>query len=86
MLARKIKSSKRKCKTCDNEYCTKILRFNIPDETKGKFCAEHKKDEMIGVKYKIHEEICGVQPKLSIMDKTKNGFCSAHGRIITYTE
>ncbi len=37
---------------CIHEKCNKNPYFNAPTETKGLYCSEHKKENMINVKSK----------------------------------
>ena len=39
-------------KKCHNENCMKQPVFNLPTETNGMYCREHKLENMIDVKHK----------------------------------
>ena len=53
--------------------------FNFPTETKGIFCFEHKKDNMVDITSKkcIHDN-CMKQPTFNFPTETKAVFCSEH--------
>ena len=51
---------------CVHDGCTTSAAFNLPTETKGLYCADHKLENMINVKSKrcIYDG-CTKQPTLS---------------------
>ena len=64
-----------KNKTC--EKCDKRPVFNMPGETKARFCAAHKEDGMVDVKSKTCEK-CNKRPVFNTPGETKARFCVAH--------
>ena len=58
--------------------CTVIPNFNQPGETKGVYCAEHKKEGMIDIKSKrCIENECTVRPRFNNLSYPPI-YCSQH--------
>ena len=66
-------------KKCIYENCNKIPTFNLPTETRGLYCFEHKKENMINVKHKrcIHPN-CNKQPSFNLPTETRGLYCFEH--------
>jgi hypothetical protein len=63
---------------CTHEGCNKSPTFNYENETKAKYCSEHKKDGMVNVKSKRCElEGCNSIPTFNIKGG-KPQFCVKH--------
>jgi hypothetical protein len=62
---------------CKENECKKRPAFNIEGETKGLYCATHKKEGMINVKNKTCLE-CNVIPSFNNEGETKSLYCSVH--------
>ena len=58
---------------CVEENCLKIPNFNFDSETKGIYCAQHKKQNMVDVrtKRKCEEENCLKHPNFNFDSETK---------------
>ena len=58
---------------CVEENCLKQPNFNFNSETKGIYCAQHKKQNMIDVMHKRRcvEENCLKQPSFNFDSETK---------------
>ena len=66
-------------KKCLEEGCNKQPTFNLPAETKGIYCFEHKKENMIDVKNKrCLEEGCNTRPTFNLPTETKGIYCFEH--------
>jgi len=64
---------------CIEPNCTKIPNFNISTETKGIYCADHKKENMIDVKHsKCIEPNCTKRPNFNIPTEIKGIYCAKH--------
>lgn len=63
-----------KCRTCN-----KGAVFNLPSETKGRFCKEHKTSEMKDVvNPKCNTDGCSRQPCFNIPSERKGLYCREH--------
>ena len=68
-----------KSKRCLSEGCIKVPSFNLPTESKGIYCSEHKLEGMIDVKSKrCLSEGCIKQPIFNIPTQSKGIYCSEH--------
>ena len=58
---------------CIKENCLKNSSFNFDSETKGIYCAQHKKQNMVDIKHKSKciEENCLKQPSFNFDSETK---------------
>ena len=65
---------------CKEEGCNKQPHYNIPGESKGLFCGEHREEGMVDVKNKKckFEEGCNKQPKFNIPGESKGLYCDSH--------
>jgi len=68
------KPKKNKCETCDVRAC-----FNTPNLKWGRFCKNHKLDNMVDVKNKkcIYEG-CKILPNFNYEGETKAIYCKSH--------
>jgi len=65
-------------KKCIFENCIKIPNFNLPTETKGIYCSEHKLENMINVKNKNCQYIkCKEQALFGLINKRPQ-YCKEH--------
>ena len=59
--------------------CKKRASFNVLGETKGRFCADHRKTEMVDIKHKICETSgCNTIPNYNVRGETTGRFCATH--------
>ena len=66
-------------KTCEANGCMLRPCFNVPGESKGRFCSQHKQPNMIDVKNKACEaDGCMSYPCFNISGETKGRFCFQH--------
>jgi hypothetical protein len=57
----------------------KLPTFNLPTETKGTYCFEHKQENMIDVKHKRCQfENCMKRPNFNLPTETKGIYCFEH--------
>ena len=65
---------------CCEYNCDKRPSFNLPTETKGLYCADHKKENMINVIEKrcCIEEGCIKRPSFNLPTETKGLYCVDH--------
>jgi EsV-1-7 cysteine-rich motif len=64
---------------CQNENCSTQAVFNLPGETKGKWCKQHKTNDMIDVfNPKCRYENCKKQPSFNYIDEKKGMYCQFH--------
>ena len=64
---------------CAHEGCKKRPHFNLPGQTKGLYCTQHKKEGMINVvNKKCLEEGCMVEPCFNLPGQKKGLYCSTH--------
>ena len=64
---------------CQHPNCTKYSCFNLPTETKGIYCFEHKKEKMVDVKSrKCRYPNCTKQPTFNLPTETRGLFCFEH--------
>lgn len=69
----------KKRKRCTFENCLRIPVYNIPSETRGVFCLEHKSENIIDVKSKrCSFENCLRRPTFNLPSETRGAFCSEH--------
>ena len=67
-----------KNKRCMHEHCTKRPNFNLPTETKGLYCFEHKLENMISVKSKkCQEKKCKDLAMYGFSNKRAQ-YCASH--------
>jgi hypothetical protein len=68
-----------KSKRCIYENCMTRPTYNVPTETKGLYCFEHKLGNMIDVKNKrcIYEN-CMTRPNYNVPTETKALYCAEH--------
>jgi hypothetical protein len=72
-------NKKRKQKTCEHPGCIKQPSFGMEGETRGRFCAEHKKEGMVNVKDKTCEHPgCKKQPAYANEGEKRGRFCVEH--------
>ena len=65
--------------TCIHEGCKKIPAYNQEGETKGVYCAEHKKEMMVDViTPTCIQEGCRIRPYYNKEGETKGIYCSLH--------
>ena len=66
-------------KFCKHNECNKQPFYNLPIETKGLFCSEHKKENMIDIINKrcIKGE-CKKRPNFNLPTETKGLYCFTH--------
>lgn len=70
---------KRNNKICANDLCFVQPCFNIPTETKGLYCSEHKLESMINVtRTQCAEENCMVSPVFNYPTQSKGLYCAEH--------
>ena len=62
---------------CKEDGCTTIPIFNVSDESKGLYCAKHKKDGMINVKSPTCLE-CNTRPCFNKEGQPNGLYCLAH--------
>lgn len=61
------------------EQCTKISVFNLPGLKKGRFCAEHKEEDMINIaSLKCKYESCQTQPCYNFPGILYPEYCTKH--------
>lgn len=64
---------------CITEDCKKRASYNYNNEKSPKYCASHKKINMIDVrKEKCLEENCSKKPHFNLQDETKGIYCTEH--------
>jgi hypothetical protein len=78
-LCKKCREYKKKNNKCNHEGCKTQPVYNNPNETKGIYCAQHKKEGMIDVKHiKCNHEGCKTQPVFNNPNETKGIYCKEH--------
>ena len=66
-------------KKCMHEKCSKQPAFNLPTETKGIYCLEHKKENMISVTVKkCTHKGCSKRPSFNLPTETNGIYCFEH--------
>ena len=66
-------------RTCIEGGCKIQPHFNKEGETKGLYCATHKKEEMVDVKNKTCIEVdCKIRPLFNKEGETKGLYCATH--------
>jgi hypothetical protein len=67
------------CTLCRNGDCNKQPTYNIEGETKGLYCMEHKKEDMVNIKCKtcVYPD-CKKQPCYNAKGETKGIYCTQH--------
>ena len=64
---------------CLDKNCTRQAVFNLPGETKGKWCKQHKANEMMDVvNPKCQYEDCFKQPGYNYPGEKKGIYCKVH--------
>lgn len=65
--------------TCIEDSCNNSAIYNLSNETKGMYCSEHKKKNMINViTERCNFENCNKIPSFNYSEKTKKLYCSEH--------
>jgi hypothetical protein len=68
-----------KHKTCEAENCKTIPTYNFEGEKRGKYCKNHKLEDMIDVISKTCEfENCKVQPLFNFEGEKQGKYCKNH--------
>ena len=68
-----------KNKRCIYEDCKKQPQYNTEGETRGLYCAEHRKDNMVNIKSKrCNYEGCKKHPYYNIKGEKRALYCSDH--------
>jgi hypothetical protein len=66
-------------KKCEQDECTKQPFFNTKGASKGRFCADHKQEDMVDVINKKCEQIgCTKIPVFNTKGESKRWFCADH--------
>src|SRR3989344_4196037 len=64
---------------CLHEECNKRPTFNLPTETKGLYCSEHKLENMIDVIHKrCAHEGCNKRPNFNLPTEIRGLYCFKH--------
>jgi hypothetical protein len=68
-----------KSKRCEHPDCVKQPTYNLPGETKARFCTKHRQEGMVNVKDKRCEHPdCSKIPNYNLPGETKAKFCNEH--------
>ena len=67
------------CKLCEEVGCDIHPSFNFENEKKARYCATHKKENMVNViSQKCEEKGCNIYPTFNFENEKTRRFCTLH--------